>query len=172
MTKGWVAFFAVLFVMTMGTPSVMAGTLVEFDGGIGVNGVSRVDGTAAVGDAVRNTVQGVPPGTQPWVIRRLEVKVKEHGEIKGKGKGLVLAGSNDIGTRPAGVTMVVATLFCGGVAHHSDPVPLETDGDFRLKGTLNPLPPDPCTSPRLLIRANSNSGPWLAAGILEDEDED
>ena len=168
MTKGRVAFYGVLFVMTVGAPSVMAGTLVEFDGGIGVNGVSGVAGTAPVGDAVRNVVLGVLPGGQPWVIKKLEVKVKENGEIRGEGKGLVLAGSNDIGTRPAGVTMVVATLFCGGLAHHSDPVPLETDGDFKLTGTLTPLPPDPCTSPRLLIRANSNSGVWIAAGILAD----
>src|SRR2546428_6109769 len=68
--------------------------------------------TQTGGLVVRNVVRGVSPGGQPWVIRRFEAKVKENGDIRAEGKGLVLAGSNSIGTAGA-VTMVAATLFCG-----------------------------------------------------------
>jgi hypothetical protein len=145
-------------------PSVKAGELAEFEGGIAVIPVVAGGGP--------NVVRGVSPGGTPWVIQKFEVRVEEDGDIKVDGKGLVLAGGNNIGS-PDGVTLVAATFFCQTSsgppatfsAHSSGAHPLAADGDFKFKDTLTPVPPSPCTNPALLIRANSSSGPWLAAGI-------
>ncbi len=151
----------VFFGVLMLAPSVRAGTLVEFKGGIGV---------IPVVTAGANTVHLVPPAGNPWVIGKFEAKVKENGEIRAEGKGLVLAGGNSIGT-PNNVTTVAVSLFCGSdVAHNSGAHPLAADGDFKFSDTLSPAPPDPCTNPVLLIRANGSGGPWLAAGIPDLED--
>src|SRR5881628_3737979 len=140
-------------------PSAMAGTLVEFEGGIGVIPVQRVTGNAATGTADRNDVRGVQPGGAPWVIRRFEAKVKENGDIRAEGRGLILAGSDAIGTAGP-VTMVAATVFCGSdTPHNSGGHPLAADGDFKIKDTLSPTPPDPCTSPVLLIRNFAGTPP-------------
>lgn len=132
--------------------------LVRFDSGIGVVPVRA--GPAA------NIVRGVNPGGQPWVISRLLVDIKTDGRISVDGRGLLLGGGDAIGTN--GNQSVRARLFCGpapGVMHDSVLVPLEPNGDFRIDGTLAPVPPTPCTSPVLLIV--STGGAWFAAGILK-----
>jgi hypothetical protein len=58
---------------------------------------------------------------------------------------------------------VRARLICGGVFHDTAVVPLDAEGDFRIEDTLNPIPPEPCASPVLLIV--SAGGSWFAAGI-------
>ena len=180
-----IGLISVVLGMMILAPSAIAGTLVEFEGGIGV---ITADGIFACTPATgstnctvnRNVVRGVSPGGQPWVIRRFEAKVKENGDIRAEGKGLVLAGSDNIGTR-GGVTMVAATLFCGSdVPHSTGGHPLAADGDFKIKDTLSPTPPDPCTSPVLLIRnfasptpgTPPSPGAWFAAGILKLEHDD
>ena len=133
--------------------------LVRFDGGIGVIPVRA--GPAA------NTVRGVNPGGQPWVIARLIAEVKTDGRVSVDGRGLLLGGGDNIGTNAN--QSVRARLFCGPVAtasvHDSLLVPLEPNGDFRIEGALAPVPPTPCTSPVLLIV--SAGGNWFAAGILK-----
>ena len=84
----------------------------------------------------------------------------------------LLAGGNNIGTN--GGQNVRAILFCGPAAtatSHTAGVPLAANGDFRIDDTLTPTPPNPCTTPVLLI---TNPAPsWFAAGILaNDEDDD
>jgi hypothetical protein len=139
--------------------------LVRFDGGIGVIPVSRAappqnaDGTFQ--NVVRNDVLGVPPGGQPWVIANLSADVKRDGRISVDGRGLLLAGGNNIGGN--GGQSVQARLFCGGVAHNSGLVPLEANGDFKIDDVLTPQPPAVCNSPVLLIV--SGGGAWFAAGI-------
>src|SRR5687768_4738094 len=100
--------------------------LVRFEGGIGVI-PARVGGAA-------NTVRGVNPGGQVWVITRLSVDVRTDGRISVDGRGLLLGGGDNIGTN--GAQSVRARLFCGGdgngEAFDSDLVPLEADGDFRI----------------------------------------
>jgi hypothetical protein len=143
--------------------------LVKFRGGIGVDPVSSI---AANGTVMPNIVRGVSPPGQPWRIADLKATVTVDGRIKVEGHGLLLAGGNGIGTS-AGLS-VVATLFCGPAAtasaHSSNPagVALEADGDFSIEDFLSPHPPDPCTTPVLLIRAHVASGgpgSWLAGGI-------
>src|SRR5205809_6664220 len=128
-------------------PPAMAGTLVEFEGGIGVIPVQRVTGNAATGTADRNDVRGVQPGGAPWVIRGFEAKGKEDGDIRAEGRGLVLAGTYNIGTS-GGVPTVLATLICqdGTTLNNHDlaSFPLAADGDFKIPAPPPPSPPDPC----------------------------
>jgi hypothetical protein len=141
-----------------------AGSLVKFDGWIGVVPVAIVNGAIAPND-----VFGVPPGGRPWVIQRLKVEVQDDGHISAKGEGLLLAGGTTIGT-PGAPRQVVATLFCGTVPHTSAPAALDANGDFDIRGVLDHTPPNPCVSPVLLIRnfAGGLPGQWFAAGILKD----
>ncbi len=181
MKKGFIGLISVLLGMMIQAPSVLAGTLVEFEGGIGVIPVQRVTANAATGTADRNDVRGVQPGGAPWVIRAFKAKVKTNGDITAEGRGLVLAGTNNIGTS-GGVPTVLATLICqDGTTfnnHDSASFPLAADGDFRIKGSLTPTPPNPCNNPVLLIRIGgqppiTNAGNrWLAAGIPKVDDED
>lgn len=136
-------------------------SLVSFEGGIGVIPVSNVVGMADTGDATRNTVRGISPGGQPWMIAGLGADVGLDGRISVDGRGLLLAGSNAIGTN--GGQSVRAVLFCGTLAHSSSLVALEPNGDFRIDDLLTPTPPDPCATPILLIV--SGTGRWFAAGI-------
>src|SRR6059036_2561209 len=159
MKQGSIALTSVVLGMMILAPSAMAGTLVEFEGGIGVIPVSQFNVAVTPNVVVRNIVRGVSPGGQPWVIRRFEAKVKENGDIRAEGRGLLLAGSDAIGTAGP-VTMVAATLFCGSdTPHNSGGHPLAADGDFKIKDTLSPTPPDPCTSPVLLIRNFAGTPP-------------
>ena len=145
--------------------------LLVFRGGIGVDPVSAVD--PATGAALPNVVRGVSPPGQPWTIRKLEATIRTDGRIEVKGRGLLLAGGNGIGTS-AGQS-VHATLFCGPPASataHSTPaagVPLASDGDFRIEDSLSPAPPSPCPSPVLLIE--NGGGRWFAAGLLANGDD-
>ena len=64
--------------------------LVRFDGGIGVIPVRAGN--------LPNTVRGVNPGGQVWVLTRLTVDVKTDGRISVDGRGLLLGGGDNIGT--------------------------------------------------------------------------
>ena len=130
-----------------------ADPLVRFEDGIGVQPLRA--------GALPNVVHGVNPGGLPWVISRLSADASTDGRIRVDGRGLLLAGGNNIGT--AGGQSVRARLICAGVPHDSDLVPLDVRGDFTITGFVNPFPPSPCSSPVLLI-VNAG-GAWFAAGI-------
>jgi hypothetical protein len=152
------------------------GSLVRFDGGIGVIPVSSItlnaDGT--VNAVSRNIVRGVNPPGQIWVIEDLKAEVKTDGRITVRGRGLLLGGGNNVGLN--GNQRVFATLICAAAApfdQFSTPaagVPLAPNGDFRIDDTLSPAPPAECASPVLLIR--NAGGAWFAAGILKLDDHD
>jgi hypothetical protein len=137
--------------------SALAQNLVRFSGGIGV---------IPTGSA-NTTVRSVAAAGQIWVMRDLAADVKQDGRIRLDGRGLLLGSGNTVGSNAN--QSVFATLFCANdanVPHSSNPagVPLEVDGDLRIDDTLSPAPPNPCTSPVLLIRS-AGSGSWFAAGI-------
>jgi hypothetical protein len=147
-------------------------TLVSFKGGIGVIPVSSGVGTAATAEVVnRNVVRGVPPPGQIWTIADLRAEVKVDGRITVRGKGLLLAGGNGIGTNAN--QKVFATLICEGAAPftlrntNTAGVPLEPNGNFRIADVLSPAPVG-CASPVLLIR--NTAGAWFAAGIVDLND--
>ena len=146
-------------------------TLVKFKGGIGVIPVSNVTvaGTPPVVTVSPNVVRGVNPAGQIWVIDELEAKVKTNGDIKVKGKGLILGGGNNAG-RATGQS-VFATLICEAAAPFTErstataPGALLTaEGDFKIDDVLAPLLVGECASPMLLIRNAANGG-WFAVGI-------
>ena len=146
-----------VFVMVAIAQSALAQNLVRFSGGIGV---------IPLGSA-NTTVRGVAAAGQIWVIQDLAADVKQDGSIRLDGRGLLLGSGNAVGSNAN--ASVIATLFCandGNVQHSSNlaGVPLEVNGDFRIDDTLSPVPPNPCTSPVLLIRS-AGSGSWFAAGI-------
>ena len=156
--------------------AIASETLVKFSGGIGVQPVSSVSGTATnpptnsiFPEVTRNIVRSVNPAGQIWVIKSLKASVGFDGHIKVRGKGLLLGGGNNIGLN-AGAS-VNATLICEAAAPftlHSTltGVPLAPDGDFRIDDVLVPPVPAVCASPVLLIRNAANGG-WFAAGIQD-----
>lgn len=147
-----------------------ADQLLTFAGGIGVDPVSGI----SAGAPVLNVVRGVQPGGAPWRIANLTASIDVSGRINVRGRGLLLAGGNGIGTN--GGQSVHAILFCGPAATataHATPaagVALAANGDFNIDDTLSPPPPSSCGTPVLLI---ANPAPrWFAAGILANDDED
>ena len=145
--------------------------LVRFNGGIGVDAVSNVTVSGGTTTVSANTVRGVSPAGQIWVIRDLDARVDVAGHVRVHGSGLLLAGGDGIGT--GGGLSVFATLFCGAAgsatasSSSATGVALDSDGDFSIDDVLSPEPPDPCDAPVLLIRATAGSHPWFAAGIPE-----
>jgi hypothetical protein len=148
-----------------GIASAQENTNLKFRGGIGV---IPVTGVAASGAVNLNVVRGVNPAG-PWRIADLNANVSSEGRIRVKGRGLLLAAGNGIGTN-AGAS-VFATLFCGSAAtatsHSSNRVALDVDGDFEIDDLLSPTLPATCDTPVLLIRNGAGSGVWFAAGIPE-----
>jgi hypothetical protein len=155
-------------------------TVARFKGGIGVNPVSS--GVVAAGTqpltsetVSRNFVRGVPPPGQIWLIDKLDARVRMDGQIRVRGKGLILGGGNNAG-RATG-QFVFATLICEAAApfveRSSNPlgVQLAPNGDFEINDTLSPLPPYACDSPMLLIR-NAAGLAWFAAGIPSQGNDD
>ena len=148
---------ALVFVMGAIAQSVQAQNLVRFSGGIGDISTGSTN----------TTVRGVAAAGQIWVIRDLAADVRQNGSIRLDGRGLLLGAGDAVGSN--GNASVFATLFCandGNVQHSSNPagVALDVNGDFRIDDTLSPVPPNPCTSPVLLIRV-TGPGSWFAAGI-------
>jgi hypothetical protein len=145
--------------------------LVKFKGGIGV---ITLTGVNADGTVKLNVVRGVNPGS-PWRIADLDAVVSSDRHITVKGRGLLLANGEGIGTN--GRVSVHATLFCGPAdktasAFDSVAVAVEADGDFSIDdfltgGTL----PSTCDNPALLIRVGQpGGGVWFAAGIQKHEE--
>jgi len=170
------SLFAAVLMVLIGAflaSSVMADdTLVRFQGAIGDIPVANVAGTVnphgTFPNVVRNTVRGVDPAGQIWVISDFRADVKVDGRIRVDGRGLLLGGGNTIGTN--GNASVFATLVCEATPPFTQfstnitGVPLAANGDFRIDDVLAPAPPAVCASPVLLIRV-SPSGAWFAAGI-------
>jgi hypothetical protein len=168
--------FGLLFVVLVPLSTLGDGmgenSLVKFRGGIGVDPISNVVVSTAmppVTTATANTVRGISPAGQIWVIAGLDADVSTDGHILVRGRGLLLGGGNGIGTT-AGQS-VFATLFCGPAASATASssketgVLLEANGDFSINDVLTPAPSSPCDTPVLLIRSAAGTNNWFAAGI-------
>ena len=172
----YISGFGLLFVVLVPLSTFADGagqnSLVKFSGGIGVDPVSNVTVSTAmppVTTVAPNTVRGISPAGQIWVIADLDARVSTDGHIRVRGRRLLLGGGNGIGTN--GGQSVFATLFCGPAASATSSsssqtgVPLEADGDFTIDDVLSPAPANPCDTPVLLIRTTGGTHPWFAAGI-------
>ena len=163
--KGYTTVACGLLLAVASIASAQQSTDLKFRGGIGV---IPVTGVAVNGLATLNVVRGINPAG-PWRIADLSADVNYEGRINVKGRGLLLAAGNGIGTNAG--AKVFATLFCGSAsaatAHSSNRVALDADGDFRINDVLSPAPPTSCETPVLLIRNGGGSGVWFAAGIPE-----
>ena len=148
----------------------------RFDGGTGVqvfrNGAGNVPAL--------NVVAGVNPGGAPWGLTSFQATIKNSGEIRANGTGVLLLGADGIGTR-AGPRQVILSLFCRSVpvppavagavlpnAFNSQPTDLDEDGNFWLKSPLadatGAAPPLTCgdsvdNRPVLLIRSVTPANP-------------
>jgi hypothetical protein len=170
--------------------------LFKFDGGTGVQPFR-----SAAGAPVLNTVAGVAPGGAPWLIRSFDAVIRKNGDVRAHAEGVVLAGTDALGTR-AGPRQMVLSLFCRNAPvppatagtlittpFNSAPVDLDQDGDFDVRGKLTDAtgatPPLNCgdtvdNRPVLLIRtvtpatATTPATPsvWFAAGLLADRHHD
>ena len=97
--------------------------------------------------------------------------MKVEGQIRLSGRGLLLAGGNGQVPERTG-DRVSLLLSSAGLppalllpAQVQPGVPLEADGDFTINDVLSPAPPNPCTTPVLLIQTTGGTHPWFAAGI-------
>src|SRR4051794_13228182 len=86
-----------------GGNSGFSNLLFVFDGAIGMQPL-RAGGTA-------NIVAGVNPAGVPWGMTSFQAVVKSTGEIRAKGTGVLLLGTDNIGTR-GGPRQVILSLFC------------------------------------------------------------
>lgn len=156
-----------------------ADAVARFDGGIGVTPATWAGANTANptgGAAAANAVNDTPPPGRPWVISDLQAQVSGDGSFDVRGKGLVLAGGNNVGV--SGNLSVRMRLYCGAGATltkftSDETTTLEPNGDFRLRGQLTVVnQPLDCPNARLLILAAgasaANPGGWFAAGIPKD----
>ena len=134
-------------------------------------GIVEIPLIGTPGVPVANVVRTIQPAGTPWVIRALSAEVKADGRIHVEGRGLLLAGGNEVGTN--GGASVFATLICGPLPNGpftfsstpmANAVALAADGDFRIDDILSPAPSNGCDNPVLLIRTVP-SGVWFTAGI-------
>jgi hypothetical protein len=193
-------FLAIAGLVAAGTAVAGGGgnssILFRFDGGTG-NQVFR----SAAGVPTLNTVAGVAPAGAPWGITSLNAIIRTTGDIRAIGEGVVLYGADGLGSR-AGPRQVILSLFCRNVPaagaasaplilspFNSEPVDLDEDGDFVVRGKLTDAtgatPPLNCgdtvdNRPVLLIRSvtlatattPATPGAWFAAGILAGKHRD
>lgn len=180
--------FIVLAACIVAASASLAGppknVLISFDGAINLDPSTAVN-TAGVISVVQNVVRGINPGGRPWVLRKLSATVNRDGTISARGKGLLIASGELIGT-PGPVTLVGATLTCGAADATATRFStltgfaLDAAGDFTIRGPLSTdgintaVMPDTCTNPVLLIRSvNATTGAlggWFAAGIVDKDD--
>ena len=154
-------------------------SVATFDGGIGVPPATWVGANNAAptgGAAAANNVNDTPPAGRPWVISDLKAQVAGDGSFDIRAKGLVFAGSGNVG-RSGGVS-VRARLYCGangadGKFTSEESVQVAPNGDFRLSGQFAVVnQPLDCPNAVLLIlnagASAQNAGGWFAAGIPKD----
>lgn len=163
--------------------------LFRFDGGIGSQPLRA--------GPVANAVAGVAPGGAPWPIKSLKAVIGTEGQIRIAVKGILLGGTDNIGSR-GGPRKMIVSLFCRNapvapaitgtlqtVPYDSGGVDLDPDGNFRLESVLTnasgATPPADCgdtvdNRPVLLIRTAAGTplvaGSWFAAGILKAGSDD
>jgi hypothetical protein len=116
--------------------------------------------------AQKIAIDGVPAAGAPWTVGKVHnASISARGDLRLDVKGLLITGTggpNDGTTGP--VKQVIATLACAnGDTSSTAPVPLESDGDARIRDRVT-IPTD-CLAPVVLVRifGNAPTNPWIAA---------
>jgi len=144
---------------------------------VGIDQPGNVVGSFANPPVCQFNGQGCINGAgQPWSSIPLgepQVTIDTvTGTLSFKVKGLVVAGGNDVGNVPAGLTDISVTLLC--IIPPAGPniligrrLSLTRLGDSAFIGKLDGAIPSSCvpSNMHLLIQANNTSGPWIAAGV-------
>jgi hypothetical protein len=173
---------------------IAAGTAFAHDGGSnpGSNIMFVFDGAlpmqplrpGANGLTNNNTVAGVTAAGAPWDMKAFQAVVRAGGEFRAHGSGVLLLGTDNIGTR-GGPRQVILSLFCRNApvapsvigtvnpnAFNSQPTDLDEDGDFSVRGWLadstGAAPPANCgdsvdNRPVFLVRAVVAANPTTGA---------
>ncbi len=131
--------------LTLTAAPAAADAMFKFEGGIGAQPLRA--GPPGI-PAMSNIVAGVPPGGASWPITALKAEIGHDGRIRATVKGLLLGGTDNIGTR-GGPRRMVISLFCrnppaaGAVAgtlqtvpYNSEFVDLDPNGNFKLDSTI------------------------------------
>ena len=115
-------------------------------------------------------IRTVSSGGVPWTMEDGSgARLTEDGRLRADIKGLLITSGAFIGTTGP-VTQVVAALTCANPATgdtgpptilNSFPAPLSSKGEARIDQQI--AVPTTCLAPIVLIRANGDSGPWIAA---------
>jgi len=118
-----------------------------------------------------NTVFDIAGGGQPWSTLGGEARVGlRTGHVEFEVRGLVLAGSNSIGTVPATINQVKGTVACGlTAANQADTplVPLSAQGDAEFDGNITV--PASCTAANIVFLIRIPTLPtsrWIANGAV------
>ncbi|HWC96911.1 MAG TPA: hypothetical protein VG456_09185 [Candidatus Sulfopaludibacter sp.] len=137
--------------------------------------------SSLIGSTPGMAVAGIASGGAPWLVNQGQVSIDSNGRIQLQVQGLLLgpgAPAAVVGTTGP-VTMVAATLVCGGTGGMAVAVPdlsiaaatLSSSGDAQIDQTVT-LPAS-CVGPVVLVRIFSPSaalgsqlGPFIAASGL------
>src|SRR5690349_20405530 len=153
---------AKLLLMT-GAIAVFAFSALADDGHKGINNNNNNNSSfesSVIGSSPGQAVGGVTSGLAPWVVKEGETSVSSSGRIEVEVNGLLIGPggpANLVGTT-ATVTMVAASLVCGGTGGTVVPVPdlsitpspLSTAGNAEIQQQVTL--PATCFAPVVLVR--------------------
>lgn len=117
-------------------------------------------------------IRTVSSGGVPWTMEDGSgARLTEDGRLRADIRGLLITGTGTTDDGTTGkVTGVVAALTCANPATgdtgpptilNSSTASLSSKGDARIDQQI--AVPTTCLAPIVLIRANGDSGPWIAA---------
>ena len=104
-----------------------------------------------IGSQPGESLYGLPAGGAPWVVDESDVRLRRNGKLRLRVEGLVIPAPQGNGTA-GGVTGIAASVVCDEtVVATSKIVPLQQDGDARLRDKLTGVPAR-CLAPAVLVR--------------------
>jgi hypothetical protein len=145
--------------MTFVTAAVIVFSCAAMAEGVGVRR-DLVFSSDMIGSMPNQTVAGISSGNAPWTIREGHASLRRNGKLNVEVEGLLitagtLANGNPVPDNLVGtvgpVSMVAASLVCGGVIVGSTPVvPLTPAGDAEMEGKIKGS--NFCATPVVLVR--------------------
>jgi hypothetical protein len=124
-----------------------------------------------------DAINGVNPGTRPWIIDRGEVRVRESGRMDVRIEGLQIpAGFFDPNVDFNPVANIHAVLYCDGSttpSADSGSQPMTVPGgDSRFR--VHVMAPKMCDMPSVLIQPDAGGAPapaYIASLVAMDDDD-